>query len=124
MVQIVVVDTSALISVFENSINLDAELDSLLGSHEVVVPTSVLDELRRLKKKEAKMALEMSARYRKFSSGRKGDEGVVEAAKQVGSFAVVTNDSRLASELVSGGFRVITLRGRKRLDYRRSDDVL
>ncbi|MDH2905875.1 MAG: PIN domain-containing protein [Methanomassiliicoccales archaeon] len=124
MAQIVVVDTSTLISVFENRINFDAELSELLGSHDVVIPTAVLEELGRVKKKEAKMALEMSAKYRTFQSRKKGDDAIVEAAKETGSFAVVTNDARLASELVSEGFRVITLRARKRLDFRRSDDAI
>ena len=119
-----VVDTNALVSVFERGINLDAELSALIGVHSVVVPTSVLDELRRLKKKEARMALEMSSKYRTFQSERRGDDAILEAARETGSFAVVTNDARLASELVSHGFRVVSIRGGKRLDYRRSDDAL
>ncbi len=124
MEQIVIVDTSALISVFENGINLDRELDGLIGTHSVILPTAVLEELARIDKKEAKMALSLSARYRTVASSAKGDDAVVEAARKTASFAVVTNDMRLASELVSGGLRVIMLRGRKRLDFYRSDEAL
>ncbi|MBX8631737.1 MAG: twitching motility protein PilT [Thermoplasmata archaeon] len=122
--QKIILDTSALISIFENSLNIDAEIDRLVGEHEIIVPSSVVTELSLIGKREARMAERLASRYTVFDSRRKGDDSVAEAAKSLGAFAVVTNDMRLARELSSKGVRVMTLRSGRKLDFFRSDEAL
>lgn len=123
MPQRVVVDTSALISVFEERVNLEEQLSSLMGSVEIVVPSAVVAELSHDNSSNSRAAAELSRRYKLFDCRAKGDDGVVEAASETRAFAVVTNDSALADRLVAKGFRVVRMKGRKRFGFYKSDEV-
>ena len=46
--RIVILDTNALMMLFEFSIDLESELNRLLGANSIFVPTTVLDELKFL----------------------------------------------------------------------------
>ncbi len=123
MLQTVVVDTSALISVFERRLSLESQLRELAGDCRIVVPSAVRVELSRMDSHAARAASALSARYDVYECGKRGDEGVIEAATSIGAFAVVTNDSILADRLVSRGIRVIRMKGEKRFAFYRSDEV-
>lgn len=123
MPQRVVVDTSALISVFEERVNIEEQLSSLMGKVDIIIPSAVLAELSFDKSSNARSASELSKRYTIFECDSRGDDGVVETAVKTDAFAVVTNDSVLADRLVAKGFRVVRMKGRKRFGFYRSDDV-
>jgi rRNA-processing protein FCF1 len=123
-VQIIVVDTSAIVSVFESGLNIDRELDGLIGDHDIIVPLSAIQELSVIRKKEARSAERLASNFRTVETSSKGDDAIIEAARRFGAFAVMTNDMRLAKELASKGYRVIILRGKRRLDFFRSDEAL
>ena len=42
----VILDSSAVMLLFEFSINLEAELDRLLGSYHIVIPRQIINELK------------------------------------------------------------------------------
>jgi len=113
-----------MVSVFENELNIDRELDGLLGDHDIIVPLSAIQELSVIRKKEARAAERLASNFRTVETSRKGDDAIIEAAQRFSAFAVMTNDMRLAKELASKGYRVIILRGKKRLDFFRSDEAL
>jgi rRNA-processing protein FCF1 len=123
-VQTVVIDTSAIVSVFENGLNIDRELDELIGTHDIIVPLSAIRELSAIRKKEARAGERLASNFRAVETSRKGDDAVIEAAQRYGAFAVITGDMRLARELASKGHRVIILRGKRRLGFFRSDEAL
>jgi rRNA-processing protein FCF1 len=112
----VVLDTNALMMPFQFGINIDIEIRQLLGDVEVLVPSCVTAELKRLKAKESKAALSLSGKYRQVQTTLKGDEGVVEAAKEYNA-AVVTNDQELISILKKSSIPVIRMRECQRLDF-------
>jgi rRNA-processing protein FCF1 len=110
----VVLDTNALLMPFEFSLNIDSELRGLLGSCEILVPGSMLRELKRSGSKHARAALELSKRYRIVETKKQGDDGVLDVAVRFGAI-VVTNDSELRKRLHEKKIRTIHLRSRSHL---------
>ncbi|NPA74791.1 MAG: twitching motility protein PilT [Euryarchaeota archaeon] len=108
---IVVLDTNALMMPFEFGINLDMELERLVGAPRCVVPSCVVGELRKLARNNryAKAALALSKKYDVIEVVLPGDRGVKEAAKRTGGY-VVTNDRKFAESLMAEGIKVITLK--------------
>jgi rRNA-processing protein FCF1 len=123
MPQTVVVDTSAILSVFEEKVNLESQLADLLGSVSIVIPSAARDELSALGTAASKAAGALCTRYGTYNCSRRGDEGVIEAALELHAYAAVTNDAELADRMVKLGVRVIRLMGRKRFAFYRSDEV-
>ncbi len=114
---IVLLDTNALLMPFQFSIDLEGELKRLLGEHEVLVPSSSLEELRRLSKtsRKARAALQLTDRFRTVEVKGRGDDALLEAAKEREAI-VLTNDRKLRRRLREAGLPVVFLRGRGKLE--------
>lgn len=106
----VVLDTNALFLPFERSINLDAQLRSLLGECEVLVPGPIIGELKRSTSKHASAAISLAFRYRVEDTEATGDQAVIELASRHNAY-VVTNDRVLIEKLRARRIKVILLRG-------------
>jgi rRNA-processing protein FCF1 len=115
----VVIDANALMMPFQFSINLDIELARLLGSFEVVVPSSVVVELKRVaveqKASDANGALKLAAKYRTLRVEGRGDDAVLAAAIELRA-VLLTNDAGLRRRARQAGLRTICLRGRSHLE--------
>jgi len=112
----VVLDSNALLMPFQFGINIDIEIRNLLGEVEVLVPSCVVAELKKLKDKEAKAALSLAGKYKQVQTSLKGDQGVIEAARE-NRAAVVTNDQELISILRKSSIPAIRMRECQRLDF-------
>ena len=121
--RIVILDTNALMMLFEFSIDLEAELNRFLGSYCIFVPTIVLDELRLLSEKGkgkkkiiAKSALTLSKNYKCMQTRLTGsvDESLISLAKENDGI-VLTNDKELRKKLKEMDLKVIFLRAKKKL---------
>ena len=107
---------------FEFSIDLEKELTRLLGSYQLVVPTSIIKELEFLSKKgigskktKAKASLKLIERYETINSNEKsGDDSILYVAKKTKGI-VVTNDRELRIRLKEIPISVIFLRAKKKL---------
>jgi rRNA-processing protein FCF1 len=111
----VVFDTNALLMPFQFKINLDKELQRLLGSFEAFVPSSVLEELKRTKPERlAKAAMALASKYKVFKTEEKGDAAILSVAERLKA-VVVTNDKELGSKLKALKLPVVSLRSRTRL---------
>lgn len=108
----VVLDANALIMPFDSSINLDDELERVIGNPDIYVPSSVIDELRRLKRKDA---LKLAERYPEIDVEGTKDTGVLEAAEKLDSI-IVTNDRGLLERARKKGIPVAFLRGVSHLE--------
>jgi len=115
-IKTVVLDANALLMPFQFKINIDREIQNLLGGVEVIVPSSVIIELRRLKDKHAKAALSLSSKYRIVDVTKRGDAGVIEAAEEHHA-AVITNDQELIEILRKSSIPAIRMRECQRLDF-------
>ena len=115
----VVLDANALMMPFQFSINIDLELERLLGAFEMVVPSSVIVELERLATRqnasEAKGALRLAAKYRTHAIEGTRDDAVLAAAVELGA-VLLTNDAGLRRRARAAGLRTICLRGRSHLE--------
>jgi rRNA-processing protein FCF1 len=118
----VILDTSAVMMLFEFSINLEIELTMLLGKISIVVPSSVVDELKYLstdgkgkKKINAKASLKLIERYAVANTDVKpADESVLILAQKLNGI-VVTNDRELRNNLKKAKIKTIFLRGKTKL---------
>jgi len=112
---IVILDSNALLMVFQFRINLESELNRILGSYEIVVPSTVKKELKTLKDKHAKIALSFSERYRTISANGNPDDSIIELAEKEKG-VVVTNDRILKKRLREKNIPVVYLRGKNHLE--------
>ncbi len=96
---------------FQRRLNIDLEIQKLVGAVDIYVPSCIVGEVERLSKRrwEAKAALNLLKKYKIYTVKSLGDEGVIEAAKALNAY-VVTNDRKLIERLVHGGIGVITLK--------------
>ncbi|UCD92180.1 MAG: twitching motility protein PilT [Methanobacteriota archaeon] len=114
--QKVILDANALLMPFQFGVNLDLELERLVGECDVLVPSSVLGELRKLvgTDKHAKAALDLAQKYEVREVEDSGDASILSlAGKEAG--IVVTNDRELIQKLRESGIPVISLRSRTHL---------
>lgn len=118
----VILDSSAILMLFEFAIDLEKELTRLLGSYHIVVPTPIVRELEFLsengkgkKKAKAKASLKLIKKYDTIDvEGRNGDDSVLELAKKINGI-VVTNDRELRNRVKEMSLSVIFLRAKKKL---------
>ncbi|MGC8645655.1 MAG: PIN domain-containing protein [Thermoplasmata archaeon] len=91
----IILDTNALIYAARQRINLTKFI-----KEEIVVPSSVMDELNALSARYnyARIAKTLASRFRVVSVENGGDEGVIEAVKRYGGI-VLTNDRELIRRL-------------------------
>ncbi|MFQ6061412.1 MAG: PIN domain-containing protein, partial [Thermoplasmata archaeon] len=114
--QSVILDANALLMPFQHNINLDMELRRLLGECEVLVPSSVLGELRRLarRNRNAGAALALARKYAIAQVEEGGDTSLISLAREKDA-VVVTNDRSLIRELRKSSIPVVYLRSRTHL---------
>lgn len=119
--KIVVLDSSAIMMLFEFSIDLENELSRLLGVFHIVVPKPIVDELRLLaergkgkKRLIAKPALKLIEKYEIVDAVGNGDESILLLAKKFNGL-VLTNDRELRNQVKDLGLHSIYLKGKKKL---------
>lgn len=96
--QIVVLDTNALLMPFERRLNLDIEVRNLIGDLRFVVPGPMIGELKHLDNKFSRAALSLARRYEIVKTEKTGDEAVIEVALRTSGY-VLTNDKELRRKL-------------------------
>ncbi len=94
---------------------MEKELSRLLGSCRIVVPSSVIKELKNLADHDAKAALSLAQRFETIQNEGNGDDAILKMAKKMNGI-VVTNDKDLKKRLREEKLPVIYLRGKNRLE--------
>ncbi|MFW6121968.1 MAG: PIN domain-containing protein [Petrotogales bacterium] len=118
----VILDSSAIMMLFDFSIDLEKELTRLLGAYHIVVPTPVVRELEFLsekgkgeKKTKAKASLKLIEKFETIDTNKKKADGsILELAEKING-VVVTNDKELKTRLKEIPRSVIFLRAKKKL---------
>jgi len=119
----VILDTNAVMMLFEFQINLESELSRLLGAFHIIVPQQVINELLRLKeqgkgKKQriAKAALQLCSRYEIIDLHKEqaGDDAILHIAESLPAI-VLTNDQDLRKRLNEKNIQIIFLRSKNHL---------
>ena len=116
-----ILDANALLMPFQFKMNLDTELLRLVGDCEILVPSSVIGELRRAKStsKDASAALALAEKYTVHQVEGSGDDSILELANETEGI-VVTNDKTLIQRLKRSGIPVIFMRSRNHLVLERT----
>jgi rRNA-processing protein FCF1 len=120
--KIVVFDSSAILMLFEYSINLDQEMVRLLGKYEKVVPSKIVKELKFLsekgkgkKKQFAKSALKLINDYKiVIDKSEKADDSVINIAKKLNG-VIFSNDKELKNRAKKEKIKTIFMRNKKYL---------
>jgi rRNA-processing protein FCF1 len=120
---IVLLDSNAIMMLFEFSIDLEEELTRLFGKFKIIIPKSVLDELNFLsehgngrKKFIAKPALKLIEKYEFIDIGGKGDKAIIDLAKKLNCI-VLTNDKNLRYKMKKLSLHTVFLRGKSKLVF-------
>jgi len=109
--RIVILDSSAILMLFEFSINLEDELIRLLGKYRIVVPKPIVDEIKSL----SKAGLKIIENYEIIDAAdTKGDDSVLFLVKKLDGIAV-TNDRELRKRIKDAGHHSIFLRNKSKL---------
>lgn len=121
----VILDTNFLLIPHQFKINILAELERLLQEpHEIVVCTSIIEELRKIAEGRgkdgvaARVALEGIAQKKIKVLGSKGinaDDWIIQYCEKQVRTIVCTNDVKLRKELKKIGARIITMRTRTKI---------
>ena len=118
----VALDTSVLMAPVEANLRLFEELDRVLGAVDPVVPSSVLQELDRLRDGSGEAATaasvgrDLAARARPLDTGGTyADDALVELAAAGDVDYVVTADRELVRRVLDADTPVLCLRGRETL---------
>ena len=120
--KIVVIVSSAIMMLFEFSIDLEKELTRLIGSYHIVVPSPILKELKFLsengkgkKKQIAKPALKLAQNFEVIEENSEtGDESVINLAKSYNGI-VFSNDKEVRKKAKKEKLRTICLRSKNYL---------
>jgi len=118
MVNEVIIDTNALMLPFQSKLRIEEELERLLGKCEILVPSSIIEEIKKLamSNPKAMAALRYSKKFKVVETEMKGDDSIIDLALKRKSF-VLTNDKILIERLRDLGIRVIRPRGERRLEF-------
>ncbi len=105
---------------FEFSVDWKKDLDSLVGSYRLVVPTAVVRELEMLSthrkyQRKVNAALKLIATFKRIDDPAiSADEALMNIAEKTNGI-VMTNDTELRKRLKNNHLSIIFLRGRKKL---------
>jgi len=119
----IILDTSAILSLFEFSIDFNSELLRLVGKYEIFVPSQVVEELELLSKKgkgkksvNSKSALKLIDKYETVDTNEKNaDKSVLSLAEKLNGI-IFTNDKELRKKANKKNIRTIFLRQKKYLN--------
>ncbi len=119
----VVLDTNALMMPYQFGINIEKELNRLLGMCRIIVPRTVVEEMEKLAEREgqigraAKLGLSIIRKrgFRLVETENPGDDGVIEIALKMEA-AIVTNDKELKKKAKKYNLPIIYLREGNRLE--------
>lgn len=119
----VVLDTNALMMPYQFGINIEKEINRLLGICRIIVPHTVIEEMERLAERggetgrAAQLGLSIIRKkgFRLMETENKGDDGILETAIKIEG-AVVTNDKGLKERAKELQLPVIYMRGGSKLE--------
>ena len=109
----VLVDACGWIAVVDSRINIDLQLESMIGPVELKITASVLEELKRIDAMESKtllLDLLISRAEIVSGNGKHTDDELIDLAKNTG-WPVLTVDRRLKARLHDANASVIEVTG-------------
>ena len=120
---IILLDSNAIMMLFEFSIDLEGELTRLFGKFKVIIPKSVIDEIKFLSEHEkgrkkfiAKPALKLIEEYDVVDTFGTGDQAILNLAKKLNCI-VLTNDKKLREKMKKLSLHYVYLRGKSKLVF-------
>jgi len=120
--KIVVIDSSAIMMLFEFSINLKEELIRLIGAYSIVVTKQIIDEIKYLsdkgkgkKRNIARPALKFIEDLEIMDAEGNADNSVIDLASRLNAI-VFTNDKEIRKKAKEKGLKTIYLRGKNKLE--------
>jgi rRNA-processing protein FCF1 len=114
--RLVLLDTNALLMPFQFRLNLETELQRLMGTADIAIPTPVITELELLAKRnrDAQAALRLASRYRVIDVPGSADDALLDLGVTLRA-VVVTNDQPLLDRLKAASVPRVFLRSRNHL---------
>lgn len=116
---LVLLDTNALLMPFQMSLDVESEIERLMGRCRIAVPQVSIAELRAMGSsvRDGSAALKFAERFEVMPTVGLGDDAIVDLAIRTDGI-VVTGDRGLIKRLHKAGLRVLRPRQRKRLELK------
>ena len=116
---LVLLDTNALLMPFSMGLDVEGEVERVIGRCRIAVPRIAIAELEAMGSslRDGPAALKYAARFPVEETVGLGDDAIVEVATRTGA-TVVTGDRGLIKRLRAAGLHVLRPRQRKRLELR------
>ena len=121
--KIVILDTNAILMLFEFNIDLNNELLKIIGKYKIIIPKKVYEELMFFSKEKngniktfSNASLSLIKDYEIIETNEKNaDKAVLSLAKKTNGY-VLTNDKELRKILKNNSIKVLFLRAKKKLE--------
>ena len=116
---LVLLDTNALLMPFQMGLDVEGEVERVMGRCRIAVPQVVLAELEAMSGsvRDAPAAQAFAQRFPVEPTEGRGDDAIVDLAMRTGA-VVVTGDRALIERLRAEGYKVLRPRQRSRLELR------
>lgn len=116
---LVLLDTNALLMPFQMKLDVEGEIERVMGRCRVAVPQVSVAELRAMGSslRDGAAALKFAERFEVLPTVGLGDDAIVDLAIRTDAI-VVTGDRGLIKRLRDAGLRVLRPRQKKRLELK------
>ena len=116
---IVLLDTNALLMPFQMGLDVEGEIQRVMGRCRIVLPRVAVAELRAMGSslRDGAAALTFAERFEVMETVGLGDDAIVDLAIRTGGI-VVTGDRGLIKRLHNAGLRVLRPRQKRQLELK------
>ena len=112
--KIVLPDTNIILWTFNGGKDFREAISSAAPEHQIMIPTCVLEELRKLGSKQSTAALSFCENMKTIDIGKGyADDLLIKAAKK--GHLIATNDKEILTHLKNEGINALRIRGKNKL---------
>ena len=112
--KIVLPDTNIILWTFSGGIDFREAITSAAPGYEIMIPTCVLNELKKLETKQSGAALVFCEKIKTIDIGKGyADDLLIKSAKK--GYLIATNDKEILTHLKKEGINALRIRGKNKL---------
>jgi len=112
--KIVLPDTNIILWTFSGGVDFREAISSAAPGYEIMIPTCVLNELKKLKTKQSDVALAFCEKIKTIDIGKGyADDLLIKSAKK--GYLIATNDKEILTHLKKEGINALRIRGKNKL---------
>lgn len=112
--KIVLLDTNIILWTFNGGVDFREAISLVAPGHKIMIPSCVLDELKKLKNKQSTAAIEFCKKIETIDIGKGyADDLLVKSAEK--GYLIATNDKEILHNLKEKGINALRTREKNKL---------